>query len=477
MMGGRIGLQSAPGEGSTFYFTAELGLAEEPPPAASPSETPQRAARRCAAGAGGELKAVRVLVVDDNRTNRLVLGKMLENWRMQPACAASGPQALDRMQQATHEGRPFAVVLLDACMPGMDGFSLAERIRASGEFADATIIMLPSAAHRGDAERCRELGIAAYLIKPISQSRLFDAIVTAMGAPDGRGEGGGEAAGERPRRPRRALRVLLAEDNAVNQKLAVRMLEKWGHRVTVAATGREVLRRVGGERFDLVLMDVQMPEMDGLEATAAIRKAEATTGTHLPIVAMTAHAMKGDRERCLDAGMDGYIAKPIQAAELRAAVEEAAEAERTQTDGPAAPPAAPQAAGEAEGQARSEGAAFDPAAASARFDGDEGLIREVAELFLAEHENAMAEVREAVAAGEAERLERAAHSLKGSVGNFGAKAAFDAALALEVMGRRGKLDGAEAACERLAGELARLVPELRAFAGLAAPSAAGDGRG
>jgi CheY-like chemotaxis protein len=261
---------------------------------------------------------VKVLIVDDNRTNRRILEGMLGRWEMKTISVEDGQEALDQLSVQRTAGAPFGLILTDMHMPKMDGFTLIEHIRHRPELATATIMMLTSAGHRGDAARCQELGVAAYLLKPIRQSELREAIARVLGAR--------EHEGAIPlitrfslhdaRDPAAFLHVLLAEDNAVNQRLAVRLLEKRGHRVSVACNGREALNALEKETFDLVFMDVQMPEMDGLEATAAIREREKNTGLHQPIIALTAHAMKGDREKCLTAGMDGYLTKPIRPADL-----------------------------------------------------------------------------------------------------------------------------------------------------------------
>ena len=309
MMGGSLGVESAPGKGSTFSFNARFGC-----PAASESGVPARPA---------DLEGLRVLVVDDNVTNRRILADTLAGWHMRPVVAGDVPTALDQLRHAADSNRPFALLLVDANMPGFDGFALIEHVRQKSHFA-GIILMLTSAGQRGDATRCRELGVAGYLTKPIRQSDLLDAVLQVFGRRP-------EAPDSHPlvtrhslREERQARRVLLAEDNPVNQTLALRLLEKRGFEVEVAATGRDALKKLGREKFDLVLMDVQMPEMDGFEATAAIREIEKATGDHLPIIAMTAHAMKGDRERCLAAGMDGYVAKPIQSGDLFAQIEKLA---------------------------------------------------------------------------------------------------------------------------------------------------------
>ena len=230
---------------------------------------------------------------------------------MRPTLAESGTAALECVKQAENR---FALILTDVNMPDMDGFTLVEQLRQGPDpAAEAKVIMLTSAGQRGDAARCRELGVAAYLTKPVSQSELFDCIVRVLGTSRSAAGSAALITHHTLREGKRKLHVLLAEDNAVNQKLAARLLEKHGHQVTVTANGREALAALDQENFDVVLMDVQMPEMDGFEATAAIRVREESTGRHLPIIAMTAHAMQGDQERCLAAGMDGYIAKPIKA--------------------------------------------------------------------------------------------------------------------------------------------------------------------
>jgi len=302
-MDGRIWVESVEGKGSAFHFTASLGVGKV-------TESPQAIATVDLAGLG-------VLMVDDNTTNCRILQEMLTNWGMRPTLAVNGAAALECVKQA---GDPFALILTDFNMPDMDGFTLVERLRqGSDPAAEAKVIMLTSAGQRGDAVRCRELGVAAYLTKPVGQSELFECVARVLGTPR---SGAGAAAlitQHTLREEKRKLQVLLAEDNAVNQKLAARLLEKHGHRVTVTANGREALAALAAldqESFDVVLMDVQMPEMDGFEATAAIRIREHGTGRHLPIIAMTAHAMRGDEERCLAAGMDGYISKPIKAQEL-----------------------------------------------------------------------------------------------------------------------------------------------------------------
>jgi PAS domain S-box-containing protein len=310
MMGGRLWVESEEGKGSAFHFTvdfrASAGVRERPRPA-DPVV----------------LEGLPVLVVDDNPTNRRILGEVISRLGARPTQADGAAAALSALQQAANACRPFQLILLDSHMSDVEGFGLAEQIKRNPKIADTTIIMLTSAGQRGDAARCRELGVAAYLTKPIGQAELLEAMRYVLGAKK-------ENADTSPLATRHSLRearlsssrhILLAEDNAVNQKLAARLLEKRGHTVVVAADGHQALAALDKETFDLVFMDVQMPGMDGFEVTKALREKEKTNGNHLRIIAMTAHAMKGDRERCLEAGMDGYIAKPIHVKELIHAVE------------------------------------------------------------------------------------------------------------------------------------------------------------
>jgi CheY-like chemotaxis protein len=306
MMGGKIWVESEMGSGSQFHFTVRLGVADAKEIRLGTIAPPEI------------LRDVKVLVVDDNRTNCRILEGMLARWQMKPTSVNGGAGALAQLSAAREEGEPYNLILTDMHMPDMDGFALVEQIRERPELATATIMMLTSAGHRGDAARCQELGVSAYLLKPIRQSELREAVARVLGAR--------EHDGAIPlitrfslrdaREPDAYLSVLLAEDNLVNQRLVVRLLEKRGHRVVVAGTGLEALQALEKESFDLVLMDVQMPEMDGLEATAAIREKEKSNGRHQPVVALTAHAMKGDREKCMAGGMDGYLSKPIRPQEL-----------------------------------------------------------------------------------------------------------------------------------------------------------------
>jgi len=376
-------------------------------------------------------------------------------WRMKPVMVDGGETAMTTLRQAARRGRPFRIVILDANMPGMDGFTVAERIHGDRDLQGLDLIMLTSGGQRGEAARCREVGISAYLTKPTRRSELLDLIMTVLHPP---------AAGARRsrlitrhtlREEKRRLSILLVEDNPVNRAVAVRMLERRGHKVTLAHTGREALDLARAHAFQVALMDLQMPEMGGLEATAAIRERERTTGKHLPIVAMTAHAMKGDRERCLAAGMDGYLAKPIQAKDLFDVIDGVLSRNPPEeiAPGPAAAAAV-----------TPPGKVLDPDALMARLDGDTGLLGEIVELFLDSAPRLMRELKKALGARDGASVERAAHTLKGAVANFGAPAALEATIRMERLGHEGDLTGAVRAWTPLEKEMGRLKKALARLA-------------
>jgi PAS domain S-box-containing protein len=414
IMNGRIWVESEAGQGSTFHFTARFKVARS-----SATEASENQLRT--------LDGLRVLVVDDNSTNRLILEEMLTRWRMIPVCADGGVGALEAMGQALADQTPFKLVLIDSQMLDLDGFSVAQKIKQNPKLAGATIMMLSSAAQRGDAARCRELGIAAYLTKPIRQSQLLAAMMAALGKVIQTENSSGLTTRRSPRESRQ-LNILLAEDNAVNQKIATRMLEKLGHRVAVAGNGQEALDAIARHGFDAIFMDVQMPEMDGLKATEKIREGERQTQLHMPIIAMTAHAMKGDRERCIEAGMDGYISKPINSRELEEAIAGALHGwDDTRVGKSSETP---------EQDAVLDSAiTWDIAQTLERLGGDEKLLHEVVEIFLEEGPKQMTTLRHAIADGNAEGIENTAHSLKGELGYLGISEVSHKACELEEMGR------------------------------------------
>jgi signal transduction histidine kinase/CheY-like chemotaxis protein len=298
-MGGRIWVESEHGQGSRFHFTALFPLAQVP-------------ARAIAAADPMILRGMRVLVVDDNATNRRILLGFLDSWQANPTAVETGERAISAMQDGERLGMPYALILIDAHMPGMDGFTVIEEIQRNPKWRSATIMMLSSGGQHGEARRCRELGVSAYLTKPVQRAELLAAIVSALASGPVVPRIVAPASRHSPIAAINQLSILLVEDNAVNRTLAVRLLAKRGHSVTVAVNGKEALAMLEARTFDLIFMDVQMPEMDGLEATRAIREIEKSSGTHVPIVAMTAHAMAGDEVRFREAGMDDYVSKPMK---------------------------------------------------------------------------------------------------------------------------------------------------------------------
>jgi PAS domain S-box-containing protein len=443
LMNGVMWVESEEGRGSIFHFTAHFGKPGTP-------------AKKSGEFEPVKLRDLPVLVVDDNSTNRKILEEMIANWRMKPVAAPSGPAAMEALQQAHKNGTPFRLVLLDGHMPGMDGFEVAARVKQDPQLHGAEVILLTSAGRSEDVARAKTVGVAAALSKPVKQSELWDAIVTALNVPGRQKARTPTSAAARTRaRARQPLRVLLAEDNPVNQEVALRLLERRGHSVIVAENGRQALTAIQRHKFDLVLMDVQMPEMGGLEATQLIREKEKLTGEHLPILAMTAHAMQGDRERCIAAGMDGYLAKPIDPKSFLQTVEGISQRAEQRETTPKE--------GEARAQSGDGRRSLDAKALLEWFSGNRKLLRSIVKTFRDDCPRMMARIRSALAANDANLLADAAHALKGSVGNFGPTAALDTTREMEKIARQGKLDGAWELYATLEDEIALLLPALHAI--------------
>ena len=426
LMDGRIWVESVTGKGSTFHFTIRVEIAER-----------DRASGLRTGPA--ELLQLPVLVVDDNATNRRILLEMTKGWGMQSAAVESASAALDAMTEAESKGAGFRLAIIDSRMPQVGGFELAERIRQDPRLSDVMIMMLTSAGQHGEAARCRELGISAYLPKPIRKSELLSAILTVLGQRSAKGAPLVTRYSSRDKA--RHLRVLVAEDNPVNQAVVLRMLEKMGHSPVLAHNGREAISMLAEKEFDLVLMDVQMPEMDGLTATQKIRQRETQTGSYIPIVAMTAHAMKGDKERCLAAGMDGYITKPLSSLRIEEMIETmfssgfgtpnvVSSGAQTATSSSASTPSSPSPSS----SSSSSSSSWDPARALGKVDGDEPLLRELVQIFLDEVPHQLANLQQAIEAGDGDKIERTAHSLKGELSCLGLSDAAEKARDLERMG-------------------------------------------
>ena len=423
-MHGRIWVESTPGQGSVFRFTARFDR----------GKTPSLAHVR-----DTDITALRGLVVAGNDTARQHLTAMLESWNMSCTVRDTGAAALRTLGADATDGG-YQVLVIDSDLGDMDAFTFFSLLNEQGDPLPPVRLMTANAGQRGDAARCRSLGIQAYLTRPVEPSDMFDAILQSLGA-----DGAQQLITRHSlREQRRRLNVLLVEDNKVNQTLALRLLEKLGHLTHVANNGIEALEACASARFDAILMDVQMPEMGGFEATAHLRERERQSGTYTPIIAMTAHAMKGDRERCLAAGMDDYIPKPIQPTTLAAALADIG------NQSPSIRSAAP-----------ADGPAFDRDTVLANLGGDEALLQQLAALYLEDEPNMRAQLTAAEATGDLQALHAATHAIKGAVANFSADAALHAANNVEALCRDGNRDALPEAFAHLNDALDRFASTLR----------------
>jgi len=432
MMGGRIRVQSTPGKGSRFLFTAHFDL-QDAENDAPPREAPDA------------LRDIAVMVLERNASTRNVLEELLMHWGMTPTFVADAASAMVEMKRAAATGTPFRLAIVDVALSQDDNLTLPETLVQTPELSDTRLVALISAGRRSGLDRCCQLGLASYVIKPIRYHELITAIKIALGIPAAqRGLSDGE--GNTPSdESDRQLNVLVAEDNLVNQRLVLRLLEKRGHTVTLATNGKQALQAIAEQAFDLVIMDVQMPEMDGLSATAAIRSKEACSGEHLPIIAMTAHAMKGDRERCLQSGMDGYVSKPISAGELFATIEKmrspSRSLERLKTV--------------------SAQTLVNRERALKNLEGDEPLLEEITRLFFEDAPSKIRRIREAIDAGKTADSASHAHSLKGAGANIGAFGLSEQAGKVEIAAGQGDLKSMRTAFEMLCQEMTDLTNALQ----------------
>ncbi len=446
LMAGRIWVESEIDQGSTFHFTVRF----EPAPEAFQAQVSEPTA---------SLDGKRILVVDDNATNCRILDEILRNWLTRPVVVDGAAAAFQALEDAQAAGQPFDLLLTDANMPDTDGFTLVQQLRERGDLDAPVVMMLTSGGRPGDIGRCGELRISHYLMKPIKQSELFDTIVEALNVTSATDEGSSHGAGPRPHS--RRLNTLLAEDSKVNQRLAIALLEKWGHDVTVAGNGRIAVETWKQGDFDVILMDIQMPEMDGHDATRAIRDFEAGTGKHIPIIAMTAHALKGDEEKCLAVGMDSYISKPIRAPllydKLADICDQAPADESSATEPTPAPPE------ETFATATTDDDAVDWDAALEVVGGDRELLGEILEAILEECPQQFESLEQAIAEQDSGTARRAAHTILGNMRAISATDAMDKAGIVEGLAKNSEFDAITEPVEALRDATNSVYEGIRRF--------------
>ncbi len=428
LMGGEIWVESTVGIGSAFHFTALFSIQDEHKSVSALKEI--------------NLNGMRALIVDDNRTNRLILHRLLLSWDMNPVMVESGKECLQELERLEETDEEYQFLLLDCNMPEMDGFDVVERLRGRNGCENLTIMMLSSSDYNRNKQRCAELGISSYLLKPVRPSALMDAIMDVLSragkktAPKKHLEAAKEG---KTREGLPELKILVAEDNIVNRKLDIRLLEKLGQQVVVAENGLEVLNALNKGEYDLILMDIQMPEMDGIEATKRIREME-SGDKHIPIIALTAHAMKGDRERFLDAGMDDYLSKPLHSDQLYEVIRRYSQYKK-----------------EIQRQVEEDSLFLDIEEFKKRVEGDEDLIRELFEIYITECEEKLNQIRTAVEEKDSEKLEKFAHSLNGASANMSAKAVYEVAHELEKIGASKNISHATDTLKRLENNLSKTI--------------------
>jgi CheY-like chemotaxis protein/HPt (histidine-containing phosphotransfer) domain-containing protein len=450
LMGGTIGVESEPGKGSHFWFTVRLFPSTLEPAGSSPLE---------------DLKDIRALIVDDNPTNRRILTLQAKGWRMISQESPDGESALTALRRAAQEGQPFQLAILDMQMPGMDGLDLAKHIKADPALRETRLVMLTSMGHPGQVWAAREIGVLACLTKPVRQTNLYDCllgVLSGIHTPTPT-----ETTNPPPPLGNPSAHILLVEDNPINQKVARMQLQKLGFEPDLANHGREALEKVSKGDYHLVLCDCQMPEMDGFAATREIRRLEQGTSRHIPIVAMTANAMKGDRERCLEAGMDDYISKPVQMEVLAQTVRRWLHLDAPTTASPQPSEGDPADATPAPSPSdEAPYVSMDGIDKLRGLDSGEGsFLKEVITLFLEDTPPRLLHLRNAVTAKDLHQMEREAHTLKGSTGNLGAQRMHLTCVTLVQMARAGVTEGALTLVDRLDEEYAATTEALKPLMG------------